>query len=125
VTEDVRVIAEGAASANVPLLRLFDATGNRIVGVFRQNQASNKVYVSYGGVNYLVSGTLPLGTWTTLNVQVLGNGASTTIMVQLNGLVVYQANTTTLPDIATIQIGNDTKHQAFDLAVDNVLVTQY
>jgi hypothetical protein len=123
--EDVRVISEGSANANVPLVRLFDASGNRLVSVFRQNAASNKVYVSYGGTNYLVSGTLPLGSWTRLGLQVLGSGASTSIMVQLDGLIVYQATTATLPGIASVQIGNDTKKQAFDVAIDNVSVIQY
>jgi hypothetical protein len=122
-TEDVRVATEGAANGNVPLMRLFDASGTRILSVFRQNQSSNRVYVAYGGANILTSGNLALGTWAGLSVHLIENGSASTVEVRLNGTLIYQTTTATLSGgIATIQLGNDTKKQAFDLAVDNVLV---
>src|SRR4030095_9815008 len=88
VYEDVYLIAEGNPNANVPLVRLFDASGNRIVSVFRQNQVSNKVYVAYGGVNYLIASTLAFQNWNRLGVRVLSDGTSTSITVQMNELTV-------------------------------------
>src|SRR5207248_2986084 len=46
---DIQITQEGASSANVPILRLFDSAGNRLISLFRQNQATNKLYVGYGG----------------------------------------------------------------------------
>jgi len=51
------------------------------------------------------------------------NGSASTVEIGLNGTTVYQTSAATLPaGIATVQIGNDTKRQTFDLAVDNVIV---
>jgi hypothetical protein len=121
---DVRLAVEGAANANVPLLRLFDGSGTRILSVFRQNQSGNRLYVSYGGANILTSGLLPLGTWANVSLHAIVNGTSSTVEVAVNGTIVYQTTAANLTSgFATIQIGNDTKKQTFDIAVDNVVVT--
>lgn len=125
-TADVRLATEGAAGGNVPLVRFFDASGNRIVNVYRQNQASNRVYVVYNGVTYQTTGTMPLNAWTAVSVRLVVNGAASTVQVSLNGTSVHSSTSATLPTtgLTTIQFGNDTKKQAFDLYVDNVLVRE-
>ena len=51
-----RVQAEGAANSNVPLLRLFDTGGARVVSVFRQNGSSDRIYVQHSGAYNLTTG---------------------------------------------------------------------
>jgi hypothetical protein len=126
VTADmaVRVATEGASGANVPLLRLYDSAGTRMITVYRQNLASNRVYVSYGGVNYLTSGQLPLGTWAQLRVRVIVNGNSSTVDVYLDGTRVHASTTAALgtAGILSAQLGNDTRRQAFSIVVDDVVI---
>ena len=125
-TVDLRLAAEGAAGANVPLLRLFDAAGNRVVNVYRQNANANRVYVVFNGVTYQTTGTMTLSTWTGLSVQAIVNGAASTVRVSVNGVVVYANSAANLGSagLTTIQLGNDTKRQAFDLFADNVVVRE-
>ena len=123
---DFMVQTEGALNSNVPLFRLFDASGNRVIGVFRQNLASDKVYVGYGGVNFLTTGKAPLGTWVHIDMRIVATGAATgTVEVKLNGVVVYTTSTAVLPaaGVTTAEIGNDVKNQAHTTYVDNVVLT--
>jgi hypothetical protein len=125
-TLDVRLATEGAAGANVPLLRLFDASGNRVFNLFRQNASANRIYVGFGGVTYQTTGLMPLSTWTSLSVRVVVNGSSSTVVISANGATIYSNTAANLGSagITEIQIGNETKRQAFDLAADNVTVRQ-
>jgi hypothetical protein len=124
---DFQVSQEGASGGNVPLLRLFDSAGTRLISLFRQNQATNKLYVGYGGTNHLLSGTLPLSTWAHFDVHVIvgGTGAST-VEVKLNGTVVYKTSTASLgtAGVATVQIGNNTAGQTGTVYADNITVTR-
>jgi hypothetical protein len=125
-TADLRLATEGPTGANVPLVRLFDATGNRAVNVFRQNQAGNRVYVVYNGVTFQTTGTMVLNTWTAVGVRVVVAGASSTVQVTINGTSVYSTTSANLgtSGLTTIQYGNDTRKQPFQLFVDNVLVRE-
>jgi hypothetical protein len=125
-TADLRLATEGAAGANVPLVRLFDASGNRVLNVYRQNQSSNRVFVVYNGVTFQTTGTLPLNTWASVGVRVVVAGASSTVEVTINGTSVYSTTSANLGTngLTTIQYGNDTRKQAFQLFVDNVLVRE-
>jgi len=125
VSADFRQLAEGPAGGNVPLLRLYDSNGTRLVSFYRQNQSSDRLYISYGStLNKLTTGTLPLNTWAQLSVHIVINGASSTVEVMKNGASIYRTTQANLSgDLRTVQIGNDTKHQPFDLVVDNVVAT--
>ena len=119
----VNVLAEGASGGNVPLLRLFDSAGNRILSLYRQNLSGNAVWVTYGGVRYLTSGTLPLSTWAQVEVHVIVAGTGTsTVEVRQNGTLTYQSLSANLgtAGILTFQIGNETSAQTFTIAVDDV-----
>ncbi len=116
---------EGVSGGNVPLLRLFDDGGARVLSVYRQNLAGDKVYVSYGGTAYLTKGLLPLGQWTRVDVRVKLTGASTSLVeVTLNGQVVHSNTTATVSAaVRAVQLGNETARQPHVLYVDNVLVS--
>ena len=122
---DFDVTAEGASGSNVPLLRLFDSSGNRVVSLYRQNATGGQVWVAYGGTYNKTSAVLPLGTWAHVSLRVVVNGGTSTVVVSLNGTTVFSttsANLGTSP-LSTVQIGNEIAAQAFSQYVDNVAVT--
>lgn len=117
-----RVVGEGPPDGNVPLFRLFDDQGSRILSLYRQNASGSRIYVQHGGRFNTTTGVVPLGTWARLEVRIRLNGPSSTIEVRLNNALIYQSGTTTLTEqaVSRIQIGNDTVGQAFDMLVDDV-----
>lgn len=120
---DVRVEAEGASGGNVPLLRLFDPLGARLVTVYRQNLAFDKVYVSHSGTYALIGARLPLRTWRRIELSVVtGGAAASTVLVRADGQEVYRTTTASLgaAGVGALQIGNDTKRQPFALVADDV-----
>jgi hypothetical protein len=122
VDQDVRIESEGPSGSNVPILRLFDATGTRQLTFYRQNANADRLYVN----GATTTGRLPLGTWGHLTVHIItGPAGAGTIAVSLNGTQIYSTTAATLgtPGVATVQIGNDTKKQPFQLVADNVAVT--
>ena len=114
----VRVDAEGVAGENVPLLRLLDDSGGRLVSVYRRN-GSGQVWVQYGGAYEKTSVALPLGVWADLSVRAAGS----VVQVTWNGVPVHRSTTASLPASRSLQIGNDARAQAGVLEVDDVLVT--
>jgi hypothetical protein len=125
VAGDVNVLAEGASGGNVPLLRLFDASGTRLVSLYRQNVAQDKLYVQHGGTSVLTSGRLALNTWAHVEIHVITAGTGTsTVEVRVNGAAIYQTTTASLgtAGIPAIQIGNETAKQAFTLVADNITI---
>lgn len=121
VALDVHIVKEGSSGSNVPLVRLFDDSGKRLVSVFRQNQSRDRLYVEHSGSYNGTSGTLPLTTWARLAVLASSSGQ---LSVALNGKDVYSTTTAQLgTGVRSLQIGNDTRRQAFVLAVDDVLAT--
>jgi hypothetical protein len=121
---DFFVSTEGATGSNVPFLRLFTSSGTRLVSLYRQSQASNRIYVSYAGSYLLTTGVLPLNTWGRLSLRVVVNGPSSTVEVKLNGSTVYLTSSASLgaAGIATVQIGNETAAQTFSVTADNITV---
>jgi hypothetical protein len=117
------ITQEGASNANVPIFRLYDSTGKRLLTLYRQNLSSNRVYVTDGGTRLLASRTMPLNTWVKfdLHIIVAGNGAST-IEVYMDGVLAAQTTTANLgtAGVSTLQIGNDTARQAFTMFADEI-----
>jgi hypothetical protein len=122
-TGDFRVVKEGASGGNVPFFRFFDPGSSRILSVYRQN-AGGSIQVGIGSVHSPTSASLGLNTWATISVHVIVNGASSTIDVNVNGAPVYHTGSAALSggSVATIQIGNDTAAQAFNLVADTISV---
>ncbi len=123
VAGDFRVALEGASGANVPLLRLFDSAGTRLVNLFRQNLAGDKIYVGHSGLNALTSGRLSIGAWSRLELHVITAGAGvSTVALKQDGFEVFRTTTASVGSagIASLQIGNDTKKQTFRLQADEI-----
>jgi Concanavalin A-like lectin/glucanases superfamily len=123
-TGDFQVLHEGVSGGNVPFFRFFDPTSARLVSLYRQNGGAGKIYVGYGGANFATTGKLALSTWGTLSLHVIVNGTGSTVVVRLDGNLIYQSTDAGLGSagISTVQIGNETAAQPFTLVVDTVSV---
>ena len=66
-----------------------------------------------------------MNTWVHVQLHVVaGNGSGiATVDLSLDGTVIYQTTSATLPPVRTVQIGNETSKQPMDLYVDNVVIT--
>jgi hypothetical protein len=119
------VLQEGASGGNVPLLRLFDPNGTRILSLYRQNQSSDLVRINDAATATSTSGRLPLGTWAQFSLKVTVAGTSSTILLQLNGTTIFQSAVANLgtTGIAALQIGNETARQSGAVAVDDIAVS--
>ena len=122
---DVQIGTEGVSGGNVPVVRLLDAAGTRLVAVYRQNLAGDRLWVAHSGSHFSTTGLLPLNTWGRVETHVIVNGAASTIEIRLNGALVYAATNANLgtAGIRTIQLGNDTSKQTFSLVADDVAVS--
>lgn len=120
-----RVAQEGASGANVPLLRLLDGAGARLVNLIRQNRDGDRVYVG-DAVGYVATGArLALGAWSRFELHVVaaGAGASTIVLLQ-DGIEVHRSTTASIAagGVHSVQIGNDTSRQTFRLQADEIEV---
>ncbi len=119
------VEVEGAKRANVPIFRLFDSSGRRLLSLFRANRSGNRIWVSHSGGTHSTSGRLALGAWGTFEVRATSAGAASEVSVRLDGTEIYRATSADLGSagIASIQIGNDTGGQRFQLVADEIGAT--
>ncbi|HEX8157292.1 MAG TPA: hypothetical protein VF526_07885 [Solirubrobacteraceae bacterium] len=122
MTGDFNVLQEGASGANVPQLRLLDASGARVLILYRQNATLGQLWVSQNGTRVNTTGILPLGQWRNVELRVKIAGAASIVTVKVNGTQVYTTSTANLGTgaIKTMQLGNDTVAQQSTIAVDNV-----
>ncbi len=120
---DVRFASEGPEGGNAPILRFFDAKGERLATVYRQNQRSDRVWVAHGDRHDPTDGKIELQTWARVDTQLTPAASGAVLSVRLDGRLVYQEAVPFEVDaVREIQIGNDSKGQPFDLFVDNVKV---
>ena len=120
---DVRFASEGAQGGNAPILRFFDAKGERLATVYRQNQRSDRVWVGHGDRHDPTNGTIDMQTWAHVDAQLTPTTGGAVLQVRIDGQLVYQQTTPfEVGAIHEIQIGNDSKGQPFDLFVDDVKV---
>jgi hypothetical protein len=127
VSLDIMITQEGASGANVPVLRLFDSTGTRLISLYRQNLSGNRIWINHSGSSISTPGLLTLGTWSHFDVHVITAGAgASTIEVFQNGVLIYQTTTASLgtSGILSLQVGNETAKQTFTLFADNVQVSR-
>jgi hypothetical protein len=118
VAESVRIDGDGATGGSVPLLRLFDAGGARVVNLYRQN-VTGKVWAQHSGIYAQTKSTLPLGTWAAVEIRAAGDA----LQVTIDGQSVYQTTAATLGSVQTLQIGNEASAQAGTIFVDDVTAT--
>lgn len=124
VAADLR-IASGGSSGNVPLIRMFDAGGTRLLSLYRQNEDYDRLYVQHSGRYNSTSGALALNAWGRLEVTVKTAGSASAVVVKLDGTTIHQTTAASLgtAGVQTMQLGNDTYGQPFDVVADNVLAT--
>jgi hypothetical protein len=125
VETDIRVQAEDGPNTHMPLVKLLDAAGARIVAVSRQKKASGKLFVEYGGSPIATTGSIPVNTWRRLGLRVTVAGGLSTLELLVGTTSVYRTTAASLGSngVSTLQVGNDGSPQRFDIAVDNVSVT--
>lgn len=121
---DFNVMQQGVSGGNVPLLRFLDASGARIVVLYRQNGNTGELWVTQNGTRVLTAGRLPLNEWHNLALDVKIAGAASVVRVRVDGRQAYSTVNANLGTgaITTMQLGNDTAAQQFSLAVDNIEV---
>src|SRR5207249_3516935 len=92
----LRIDGEGAAGGNVPLLRLYDPSGHRLLSLYRPN-GSTVVYAGWSGTFVPTAARLPTGTFRRFQVEVTtgGDGAST-LVVSVDGIEVYRTPSASL-----------------------------
>lgn len=118
------VQGEGLEGSNVPFFRFFDADGERLVSVYRQN-GSGSLDVSYGGEYNATGQRIALGSWHRLELRaVVGRSGHDVAEVWLDGAKVYETSTASLGigPIGSVQLGNETAAQAYTLIADEVMV---
>jgi hypothetical protein len=123
VSGDFRVLDEGARKSNVPLFRLFNAAGARMISVYRQNHFHNQVWIQYNNAYRPTRGKLPLNTWAHLEVRVTPAGSSeSAIEIRLNKALIYSASMVRRgnADVRAVQIGDEARRQRFTLVADNI-----
>ena len=120
---DFRLLAEGSADGNVPLVRFFDASGTRLASVYRQNQRGGRIWVAFGEDHVPTSGRVALDTWARLEAAMRQDGGRLVVEVRIDGRLVGEASTEA-PGAAAkvVQVGNDSSNAPFDLVIDNVRV---
>jgi hypothetical protein len=119
---DFLLRAEGPEKANVPLVRLFDAAGERLLSVYRQNHKDGRIWIGVAGDHVPTSSRVNLSTWTHLDVVVRPGPAGPVVEVRVDGRLAAEVPADLASPVAVVQIGNDSKGQPFDLVVDNVKV---
>lgn len=118
-----RVLGEGISGGNVPILRLMDGTTRR-VSLIRQNATGGKLLLNYANAFFQTTATLPLNTWAKVELHTIFNGATSTVEARLNGVLIHRSTTANLTGgINVVQIGNEVAAQPFDIAVDDVVVS--
>ena len=125
VSGDFQERAQGMAGSTVPLLRLFDGSGNLVASLYTLNLTDGQLWVQHSGGYHRTIGRLPLKSWAHLELYVATVGShASTVDVRLNTTSIYVAQGASLgtAGVQTVQIGNEAHAQAFDLLVDNVTV---
>ena len=119
------ITQEGVSGTNVPLFRLYNASGTRLLTLYRQNLDADRVWVSDGVTRFSTTGLLPLNTWVKVDLRVVTAGTGTsTIQVYINDMLVFNTSTASLgtTGVLTAQIGNDTTKQIFTLFADDIII---
>ena len=116
------MVKEGASGGNVPFFRFLDPASARVVSVYRQNATGAIGLTFANGTRGTTTGKLALATWAKIALHVITAGTTSTVEVSLDGAQVYRSTTQSLGNagVSTVQIGNDTTAQAFNVAADTI-----
>jgi hypothetical protein len=118
VSGDFDITVEGQGGQEVPIFKLYDASGNRLVYVYRRNSSAT-IYVVYNGTTNYTGTKFAPGTWGDFVVHTVTAGAGSTVEVTMSDTSIWRTTTASLgmSGIRTIQIGND-KQLPFALYAD-------
>jgi hypothetical protein len=90
VSADFWIEREGAAAGNVPLFRIFRGDGSRLMSVFRQNGAGDRLFIQVGDDYQRTIGVLPLHTWSTIALHAsYPKGTIRLVELIVDGKLVY------------------------------------
>jgi hypothetical protein len=90
VTADFLVAREGQTAGNVPLFRLFNQDGTRLLSLYRQNGSGDRVFVQVGDRYQRTTARLPMQTWATMSLHVsYPNHRVRVIQLVMNDDLVY------------------------------------
>jgi hypothetical protein len=119
---DFQVVQQGASGGNVPFFRFLDPTSARVISLYRQNDSTGTIGVTYGGSHFSTTGRLALGAWGNVSLHTIVSGTASTVEVRLNGTLVYQSTSASLgtAGVSTVQLGNDTAAQAGTVVADTI-----
>lgn len=124
-------IAAGYSAGSVPFLRFFDATGERLVGLYRINGncgGNTKLYAQHSGTFWRTGANMKLDTWYDLELRatVAGPGQGL-VEVYVNGQRQYATNTATngIDPIASVNLHNEHPNQVGDLAADDIRLATF
>jgi hypothetical protein len=119
-------IAAGYSQGSVPFLRFFDATGERLVGLYRINGqcgGNTKLYVQHSGTFWRTGANLKLDTWYDLELRAsVAEPGRGIVEVYIGGRLQYATTTATngIDPIASVNIHNEHPNQVGDLAADDI-----
>ena len=116
----------GYSGGSVPLLRFFDTSGRRIVGLQRINGSCSKtakLYVQHSGNYYRTGKNLGLGQFYKAELRItVSTPSQSLVQVYLDDSLVYSATTADngLAPIASMTMHNEHPDQVGDLVADNI-----
>ena len=123
---DFLVAQEGAANNQMPIFRLYNASGALMVALYRQNQDQNQLWLQDAGGQYFnANATLPLNAWGRLDLHVVVTGTTGSIAVSLNGTQTFTTTAATIgpSGVQTVQIGTEIAGQAGSTYADNIILS--
>jgi hypothetical protein len=125
ISGDFMIAQEGVSGGNIPIFRVFDSSGTRLLTLYRQNLTNGQIW-SYDNTTRIQANTLmPLNIWMHFDLYVITNGTgASTIEVYMNGVRVIQTTTANLGSsgVFTVQIGNDTSKQISTMFADDIVI---
>ena len=118
----------GYSGGSVPLLRFFDTSGRRIVGLQRINGSCSKtakLYVQHSGNYYRTGKNLGLGQFYKAELRItVSEPSRSLVQLYLNDDLVYSVTTADngLAPIASVTMHNEHPDQVGDLVADNIRI---
>jgi hypothetical protein len=125
ISGEFMVTQEGVSGANVPIFRIFDPSGTRLLALYRQNATNGQIWSYDNTTRIQATSLMPLNSWAHFEVHVITNGSgASTIEVYMDGVRVIQTMSASLgtAGVLTIQIGNNTSGQTFTLYTDDIRI---
>jgi len=122
------IAAEGPTGNDVPYFRFFTGA-TRFADIYRYNSTGQmwlRVLTPAGTFSYvrLTSYLIPLDTWQHVQMEVIPNGAATSISIWLNDALLYSSTavSTSATNATTVMMGSEHAPQPASINIDDVIV---